>query len=182
MIKVGITGTECTGKTTLVNMLKEHFEDNLIVVPEMIRTMSRDCLIEGNGRYDAIFTQLKEEFVKTKFTIKCGKSILLCDTTLADNLMYLIHFNGYDEGLYNLVKYYMQNKGYDIILFSKIDKIPLEEDGFRLAIPDLRNKVEKGLSLFYSMNRINNVFELIGNKQDRLDKSITIINEKYKII
>jgi len=168
MIKIGITGTESTGKTTLGNALKEHYNDSIFMT-ESARQFDKNILSYPDTQYRILIEQLLGELISSK----CNYDYFITDRTLVDNLVYLTYFSGYNKLVYDLVRHWI--KTYNIIFFSPIENIPFEYDEFRHKIPGLRNLIEYQLKEFYKNNYIE-YHELTGNVEERLEQAIKIID------
>jgi len=172
MIKIGISGAASTGKTTLGNSLKEHYNDSIFMT-ESARQFDPETLSYPDTQYRILTTQLHGELLGSKY----NHYYFITDTTLVDNLVYLTYFSGYNQLVYNLVRHWI--KTYNIIFFSPIENIPFEYDGFRPNIPGLRNLIEYKLKEFYKNNYIE-YYELTGNAEKRLEQAIKIIDSMVK--
>ena len=167
MFKIGITGAESTGKTTLAKALRNHYSDS-ILINETARNFKKDDLRKCSMQYNILLAQLQQELICS------GKNIVICDRTLADNLIYLTNIcPNQNKNLFNLVRNWIET--YDLIFFTSIEDIPFVDDGFRFMDNDLRNKIDHDLKEFYNNNYILHKV-LIGNEEKRLETAIKIID------
>jgi len=159
-MKIGITGTSCSGKTTLVKQLAKYF--NFTVIPEVARDYSKESLCNEYIQYDIIFKQIYNEL--------CGEKNIITDRTVIDNYIHLERLFKPKQYTLHLVRSWVQT--YDIILLCK--KLPFIDDGFRTDI-----NMEKDIISLMKNNYIQ--YEIIdGNEGDRFDTACEIIKGLIK--
>lgn len=103
-IKVGITGTHASGKTFLIRKMKKHYTDigrDVVVVDEV----ARDCKFPIRTIKAQKFIW-HEQYAREVDAHNSGCNIILCDRTLADNLVYLKYIlnekhSGCGEDMFN---------------------------------------------------------------------------------
>lgn len=158
MVKIGLCGTSCSGKTTLAQQLSEYYGWKLIT--EIARGFRKEMLKFEETQYQIIFTQIQAELFSNENIIS--------DRTVIDNFMYITQNRKPRKYLLNLILTWAQT--YDIIFFCK--KLPFIEDGFRINY-DIENK----LLTFLKCNLID--YEILeGNKKERFEKAVKIINKE----
>ena len=89
MIKVGITGTHGTGKTSLINEWKRSLDKDRVNV-YVVEEVARDCPYP----LETIKSQRwmwHEHYSREIDGAASGCKVILCDRTLMDNLVYLRH-------------------------------------------------------------------------------------------
>ena len=127
MVKIGFTGTHCTGKTTLVNRLHKDIPKSA-VVKEVARNYDRDILRKCEYQKDILADQIRSEVYAS-----IENEIVITDRTIIDNIAYMMYFCGleYHYMVYDILKDWIRT--YDVIFFCPIEDIPLEDDGFRFT-------------------------------------------------
>jgi nicotinamide riboside kinase len=158
-MKIGITGTACAGKTTLVHQLAKHFKFD--VIEEISRNYNTKELHDKNNElieYDLIFKQIRNEMF--------NNDNIITDRTVFDDYIYLEN-KGFKPRKYllNLIRSWSQT--YDIILLCEI--LPFVDDGFRQNI-----NIEKDLIQFMDCNLIEYKI-LEGNESERFEIAKKII-------
>jgi len=160
MVKCGILGTACAGKTTLAKQLSEHFKFNLI--KEVARSFLPVDLTDETVQYNILFRQIKNEMFSDRS--------MITDRTIIDNYIHIERSFKPKMYLLKLVRSWAET--YDVIILCK--KLPFIEDGFREDI-DMENDITQ----FMLCNLID--YEVIdGNEIERFEKSKKIINRIYK--
>lgn len=174
--KVVVIGPESTGKSTLCQMLAEHY--NTLWVPEYARKY-----LEKNGTeysYDDLLTIAKgqiglEENVTQQLAISNQFSPLFIDTDMyvmkvwAEFVFYKCH---------NWILNRIAERSYDLYLLCDID-LPWVEDALR-EYPD--KKIRKKLFSLYKdllVNQSTPWHIISGNYKERLEKAIRFIDVSF---
>ena len=147
---IGVIGSHCTGKTTLVKNLSKLFENDgykVGIVTETARYFPREELgkFETQYKITRLLVRRIDELIDT-----CD--IILTDRTPLDCFAYTIYYminNDWDPDLYEKIRdewnfvFKITNNLYDLIIYSdNIDRIQIEDDGFRLTDRKSRNFVD----------------------------------------
>ena len=174
IIKITMFGPESTGKTTLAKQLAEHFDT--VWIPEF----ARDYLQEKWDKTGLICepddlmpiaigqTNLENEILSV------ANKFLFCDTNLMVTKVFSeIYYNFCDPILDKAARKHK----YDLFFLTDID-VPWEKD-------DLRDKPEERAKTFKAFKNAleenNKPYILLsGNKEQRLQKAISIINDLVK--
>ncbi len=157
-MKVGLTGTSCSGKTSLSKYISEYFKFD--IVKEIARKYTKESLQFENIQYEILFDQIRSE-------IFSGKNVIT-DRTVIDNYMYIILHHKVRKDVLNLIRAWVQT--YDIIFLCK--KLPFIEDGYRI-----NSNIEPNLITFMQNNLIK--YEILeGNQEERFEKAKNIIQKK----
>jgi len=176
IIKVALFGPESTGKTTLAKQLAQHF--NTAWVSEF----ARDYL---QKKWDETQTVCQPEDLipiavgQTKLendALNDAKTFLFCDTNLLVTKAYSEIYYGFCNPI--LDKAAKKHK-YDLIFLTAID-VPWEKDDLRDKPTEREAVFEKFKSVLIENNKPFIV--LSGNKEDRLQKAISIVNNLKKAI
>ncbi len=135
MIRIAVTGSECTGKTALVNMLAKHY--GTVVVPEYVR-----LFVEDNQRapeasdVEAIaLGQLELE----RERVESAHRLLLLDTDLLSTMVYSHHYFG---GCPTWIEETLLERPADLYLLCDID-VPWVPDGNQRDRGDRREEMQQ---------------------------------------
>ena len=176
IIKVALFGPESTGKTTLAKQLAQHF--NTAWVSEF----ARDYL---QKKWDETQTICQPEDLipiavgQTKLendALNDAEIFLFCDTNLLVTKTYSEIYYGFCNPI--LDKAAKKHK-YDLIFLTAID-VPWEKDDLRDKPTEREAVFEKFKSVLIENSKPFIV--LSGNKEDRLQKAIDIVNNLKKAI
>ena len=176
MIKIAIAGIHGSGKTVLINEIKESFESfdkSVYIVEEMARKCPYPLETIESQRW-IWESQLKAEIQASQLNV----DIILCDRTLLDNLIYykylLINQNIKDDWIYNHhvteTKFWM--KTYDYISVLPMNPEFIVDDGFRIT--DINKTIEiNKLFIKYLKPYMN----ININRNNYKNKIMEILNE-----
>ncbi len=154
-MKIGLTGTSSSGKTTLALRLANYFKFDL--VHEIARNYPHDFLQFEEIQYNILFDQIRAEMFANKNVIT--------DRTVIDNYQYIIKSHKPRMYVLNLIRSWTQT--YDIIFLCK--KLPFVDDGFRIDY-DIENKL-----IFFMQNNLVEYEILEGNQEERFERAKKII-------
>ncbi len=177
---IGIVGSHCTGKTSLLPVLKEMLESNgmkVAVLEEVVRRVEKDVLgtLEGQKQ---IFFELKKELER----LSMGEhEVVITDRSFLDVIVYTLYYastRGWKEGeckdSVELIKRCMeeQERFYDLLVYANnIGKLPVVDDGFRLADEHSRMVVDTLFkSLLHLLKESRVIWWEIGREEDVLRK------------
>lgn len=174
IIRIAIYGPESTGKTTLASELADHFKTAW--VPEFARdylqekwnASAQTC--QESDMLPIAYGQMQLE--NEKLTI--ANTFLFCDTNLMVTKVFSgVYYNYCDPKIDEAAK----KHHYDLFFLTDID-VPWEKD-------DLRDKPDGRATLFkiFKQALIDNnkpFIILSGDKQERLTKAITILEDLLK--
>lgn len=165
-IKIGITGPESTGKSSLAKVLSQHYHSTY--VPEM----ARSYLEQLGRRYD--YSDLKKiaewQCEAEDKAIANNPEFLVCDTTLlVIKIWSEFNFHQCDEWILAEEK----RRPYDLFLLTDID-LPWEKDPLR-EHPEHRKEL---FSLYYrTLIQCNRPFRIVfGTGEERTNRAIGIIS------
>ena len=174
IIKIALFGPESTGKTTLAKQLAEHFETAW--VPEFARDYLQEKW-EKSGQICDVDDMLPIAYGQTKLendSLSVANKFLFCDTNLLVTKVFSeVYYNFCDP----LLEKAALKHEYDLFFLTDID-VPWEKD-------DLRDKPEGRESVFavFKQTLMDNnkpFITLSGNKDLRLSKAISIVNDLAK--
>ena len=167
MIRVVVTGSECTGKTTLAMALAEHY--GTVCSPEYARQFvlnkgsapdSRDVRAIARG-------QIERE---DELTARASR-LLVQDTDLLSTVVYSRHYYGdcppwIDEAL--------QERAADLYLLADID-VPWVPDGDQRDRDDRREEMQERFRRALIERQLDFV-EVSGSETQRLQDSVSVID------
>ncbi|WP_394759766.1 DUF4301 family protein [Flavobacterium sp.] len=174
IIKVALYGPESSGKTTLAKQLAEHF--NTVWIPEFARDYLREkldktsevCVAEDLLPIAIGQTKLENEALLT------ADKFLFCDTNLLVTKVYSEAYYGFCEPILDKAA---KEHDYDLFFLTDID-LPFEKDDLR----DSQENRDKFFVVFEKALVDNNkaYIKISGNKKQRLEKAISIVNDLVK--
>ena len=134
-MRIGITGSAGTGKTTLAEVLAK--ELNYTLVPEGVRNylQKKQMNLRDMEILDTI--KMQESILNKKVQKEVNKDNWIADRTPIDNLVYALHWIGKHKEHEEWMNFYAEMcvkhvlKCYDLIFILPWGAIPLEDDGVR---------------------------------------------------
>lgn len=171
MIRIGITGTHSTGKTTLAHALverirKETGKTDIVLVKEQVRKVCEDygfekledMLSRGPRWLSILQWEALRRQINTETEVIQKDKGFVSDRTTLDNLAYYMVGN-YGEDTTNVAAHYTDiaikhSKTYDVIFFVP-PTIPITDDGFRQIDPVFRNTIDRQIQELIVLNRTN---------------------------
>lgn len=168
MLRIGITGTHSTGKTTLARCLVEKLNNKdrrIILIKEQVRDVAADLSIQNveevarrGPKWFSLFQWeiLRRQINSEQYAVKNGYSFVSDRTTL-DNLAYYMLGNSGDSEavrkMYEGIALKNMKRGYDLILYLP-PAIPLEDDGFRQTDEEFRDKIDRAIRRLIALHGI----------------------------
>lgn len=142
---IGFTGAQCTGKTTLLNILESSLtDDGWKFVPEVTRKVMRDGLKINESGDDLTQLFILKEHLQNH-TVNENENWIL-DRCILDGYVFTrwLHEQGsvqrwvlnYACGLLSML-----GDKLDYILYTEPDDIPIEDDGERSVNAQFRNDI-----------------------------------------
>lgn len=181
-LKIAFTGSHCTGKTTLLNDIKNALPSEIIVnsVTEVARKiiekgypLNMDATIDSYVHY--INDQLEEE--KNKMN-KCD--VFISDRTLLDPVAYAMvnsklprpYIPQYFIDMMKNV-WLMEKGNYDFYVYFPVE-FDLEMDGIRPFDENYRREVDETIEVLLKENGIKYI-KITGNREKRKKYLLTLI-------
>ncbi len=165
-VRIVLTGSECTGKSTLAKALADHY--GVGFVPEYLREYFEQA--GGTLTIEDAVPIAKGQLAGENVLEKCGTSPLICDTNALSSVVYSRYYYGACPAW---IEEILEQRTYHHYLLCHID-VPWQADGQRDR-PELREDMqtmfEKELqrrSLPYT--------PLSSSHEQRLAKAIAIID------
>ena len=167
MIRVVITGSECTGKTTLAEALAAHYKAT--GVPEFVRTFVHEKgAAPDYGDVEAI---ARGQMALEDQYSAAAPSLLVQDTDLLSTLIYSIH---YYRRCPAWIEEALRDRTADLYLLAGID-VPWVADGDQRDRSDRRDEMH-GLFRSALVERGLRFIELSGSHEDRLATAVSEID------
>ncbi|NDV27811.1 AAA family ATPase [Desulfovibrio sp. JC010] len=170
MLRVVLTGSECTGKSTLAAALAKHYKVD--PVPEYLREYFK--MKDGNLTIDDVIPIAQGQLQLEAEAATRGAELIICDTDIISSIVYAKHyFNEYPGWLEQKLKYL----GPSIYLLCDID-IEWKADGQR----DMPGEREYMQQLFIKELKQRNIpfHNINGPLQRRIENSRQIIDATTK--
>ncbi len=175
--RVAIDGTHCTGKTTILKALKEHYQKNLLfeevatqVAPQFNLSTPSDWekLFLNRSRYIDFMKSLINRQVKNEITKKF----------IVDGSLYRLLAYARVTGLPIPDKNFVAHAKYDAIFYCPVE-FPFVADGFRYEMH--REEVDLELRKILKKYYRGKLIELSGTVKKRLDKITLILSNPNQL-
>jgi NadR type nicotinamide-nucleotide adenylyltransferase len=167
MIRVVVTGSECTGKTTLSQCLAQHYET--VWVPEY----ARQFVLEKGAAPDRtdVDAIAHGQLALENAQAAVARDLLIQDTDLLSTLVYSHHYYG-DSPTW--IEETLRRRVPDLYLLAGID-VPWVPDG---DLRDRGDRREEMQQLFRQalLDRDFEFIEVSGSVEERLEQSIPAID------
>lgn len=170
MIRVAVTGSECTGKTTLARALAEHY--GTVWVPEFVREF-----VEQKGAApvlaDVESIARGQAALEDEMTDRANR-LLILDTDLLSTVIYSEHYYGSCPAS---VEQTVADRPADLYLLCDID-VPWSPDGEQRDRGDRRQELQ---ALFRDamIQRALNFVEVSGSPRDRMRIARRALNGRF---
>lgn len=167
MIRVVVTGAECTGKTTLAKALAEHYSTPS--VPEFARQF---VLEKGAAPVYRDVEAIARGQIALEDSVAAGAShLLIQDTDLLSTVVYSRHYYG-DPGW---VEDVLRDRGADLYLLAD-DEVPWVPDGDQRDRGDQREEMQTFFRRALIERGLRFV-EIRGSRDDRSRIAVGAIDE-----
>ncbi|PCH82578.1 MAG: NadR-like protein [Hyphomicrobiales bacterium] len=177
-LRVVLTGSECSGKSTMAKALSEHF--NVPFVHEELR----EVFVEKKGILtldDALIVAQRQLESETKCEVR-SPNMLITDTNILSSCVYTHHYYADQEGSAGMQEFdtwanqVLQHHAYDHYFLCGIDT-PWENDGQRdqpHAREELHHKFVEALKHLNAPYTILN-----GEHNKRVSKAIAVVQKLW---
>ena len=167
MIRVAVTGSECTGKTTLAEALSAHYET--VWVPEF----ARQFVIEkgASPEYEDVEAIARGQIALEDERSGEASHILIKDGDLLSTIVYSYHYYG---DCPHWIKLVSDKRSADIYLLADID-VPWISDGEQRDRGDRREQMHELFRSALNDRRLKFV-EIHGSRRERLDAAVSAID------
>jgi NadR type nicotinamide-nucleotide adenylyltransferase len=168
MIRIAVTGSECTGKTVLANELARHY--GAVVVPEYVRLFVEDNqrAPEASDVETIALGQLELERARGESAHK----LLLLDTDLLSTMIYSHHYYG---DCPTWIEQTLVDRPADLYLLCGID-VPWVPDGDQRDRGDRREEMQQ-LFRVALIDRGLAFIEVRGSVAERVDLATRAIDK-----
>ena len=168
VIRVVVTGSECTGKTTLADALAESY--GTAAVPEYVRQFVRE---KGAApAYRDVEAIARGQIELEEAAVRETASLVIQDTDLVSTWIYSRHYYGECP---RWIEEALRERIADLYLLADID-VPWVPDGEQRDRPDRRDEMQE-LFRRCLAERGARVVEIRGSRDHRWKTAKTAINE-----
>jgi len=181
---ISFSGAQSTGKSTLLNKLKDDpdFSKNWNFEPEITRSLKEkyDIPINEDGND---FTQLITVNSHIDTYLRHRNKNVVLDRCTLDALVYTtygVYTKKISEEVASYAEfvYFKIMPQYDIVFYTD-PSIPLVDDGVRSINVDFRDKIIRLFEFYIAETNMTNIVRLSGSVEERLEKiKQEILNRK----
>lgn len=172
-MKILITGSYCSGKTTISRQLFSKLESATLIkeVPREILSLF--------GKVDWSIPELRDYLFLKQIIEEKKQSILNRKYIVVDAgvVSILAHDNillSIEKNRTHLLEYFNHDK-YDLIFYCDHTEISIEDDGERYTSENLRNKIALQIIEVLNTLNYNKYIVLKGTKDERLSAALNLI-------
>lgn len=167
MRRIVVTGSECTGKTTLARALAEHYKT--VWVPEY----ARQYVLEKGAPLDRtdVDAIARGQIELENILVAEARDLLVQDTDLLSTMVYSRHYYG---DCSPWIEKALGERAADLYLLADID-VPWEPDGDQRDRGDRREEMQQLFRQALAHNELDFV-EVHGSIQRRLRESVFAID------
>lgn len=137
-VRIAISGAQCSGKTTLINLMKKHsYFKNFDYIESFSNKIAKTS--KEHSENTNLVTQLQMLYHSIN-ALKDINASTIHDRCILDVVVYTGVNKDIDLKLFtdSLIKYYKQ---FDFIFVLDSENIPLESNGVRSIDPEFRSKI-----------------------------------------
>lgn len=137
-VRIAISGAQCSGKTTLINLMKNHsYFKNFDFIESFSNKIAKTS--KKHSENTNLVTQLQMLYHSVN-ALKDINASTIHDRCILDVIVYTGINKDIDLKLFtdSLIKYYKQ---FDFIFVLDSENIPLESNGIRSIDPEFRSKI-----------------------------------------
>lgn len=137
-VRIAISGAQCSGKTTLINLMKKHsYFKNFDFIESFSNKIAKTS--KEHSENTNLVTQLQMLYHSVN-ALKNISTPTVHDRCILDVIVYTGINKDIDLKLFtdSLIKYYKQ---FDFIFVLDSENIPLESNGIRSIDPEFRSKI-----------------------------------------
>lgn len=167
MIRVVVTGSECTGKTTLATELAQHYDT--VWVPEFVRQF-----VEKKGAvpdYEDVDEIARGQIELEDQTAESAESLLIQDTDLLSTVIYSQHYYGDCPGW---IEEELQKRAGNLYLLAGTE-VPWAPEGDQRDRGDRREEMQELFRTAVTKRGLDLV-EIHGSPRERLKAAVVAID------
>lgn len=139
LMKIGISGSVCTGKTTLATAIAERL--GVALVPETARVLLEQLQLGPGGERESLSDkiQFQKRLIEYKERSESQHSAFVADRTFVDAAAYWLYYVSKEASDMQSGRYLEQCEqrmvGYDLVLLLRFDRLggDIVDDGFRTS-------------------------------------------------
>lgn len=168
MIRIVLTGAECTGKTTLAKALSGYYGEPWTAeyVRQYVDSLGRELSREDLGAI------VEGQLATEEHALKQAKHLILHDTNLLSSILYANHYFG--EQLEWANECFL-SRDYALYLLCSPDGIPWQADPGQRESPAARNELHGAFK--ESLQKLNLLYlELTGPQEARFGQAVLAID------
>jgi len=182
-IGYAITGSHCTGKSTLVNAIKSKLDISVFTIQEIARgVINRGFPLGKEATLDAYANLIADQLEIENLGFSSNREVLISDRTLLDTLSYAEVNQTLGRGVpayvINLLKQIclLEAQRFELYVYLPIE-FPNVSDGIRDEDEKYRELVSLCILNNLKLLQIPYV-SLSGSKEERLHKMLRLINSR----
>ncbi len=172
-MKIGITGAQGTGKTTLASILAEVL--GIPLITEQVRKVAKDMGIESLKKVRADIETggvFQEACLKYQLSVEQGLSDFISDRTTIDNAVYWLKHHAHHWPSQVSIAYYRDAfrniRNYNLILYVPPELEPID-DGFRDMGREHQLEIDFYIRCFLSQSGANYI-TVSGSIEERVER------------
>ena len=163
--KILITGSFCSGKSTLVNALESHLE-NVYVIPEVTRE-----ILALYGKVDWSRPELRDyilvkQLIEEEKAMKSNAKYIIVDSGIVSFLAHDKVLLPGDNHRQDVLAYFHHNP-YDLVFVCDHNEVAIDDDGERYTNEKLQNCIYERIIEVLQLCEINYQY-VVGTRESRL--------------
>jgi nicotinamide riboside kinase len=191
-LKIALTGSHGTGKTTLISAIAEKLTHRKLSF-EIVREIPRMVCEFVND--DTFFRQEANTFAKQTLLLQAhiqaelalidnSPDLILCDRAVLDHWIYTAHFYGPTLQKQNVLDAYVSTivehcQKYDLILYLPLEFAPID-DGVREADLEFQKAIDCGIKTFLEKHGLGFI-PITGSVSNRCAAALDLMNAEIRL-
>lgn len=190
-LKIALTGSHGTGKSTLLSAIAEKLIEKKISfeivreIPRMVcERVDDNTFFRQQTNTFAKQTLLLQAHIEAEPAIGSAPDLILCDRALLDHWIYTAHFYSATLEEQNLLDVYVSTmvehcQKYDLILYLPVEFAPVD-DGVREAGLKFQKTIDRGIKSFLKKHGLGFV-PITGSVSDRCAAALDLIDKEIRL-
>ena len=174
-MKILITGSFCSGKSTLASQLRMKLEDSILIKEHPRELLKAFKSIDWTIPELRDYLIVRQLYLEKKASLKF-KSFTILDTGIISNIAHDKILNVYKKNRKKLIKK-LDHSRYDLVFYCDHSEIDLIDDGERFTDRNLQNKLSHEIIKTLKDLDYENYITLKGSKEERLTKALEYISK-----